>query len=95
MNAPQKLDPIQNFMPWENEEAKDMRRRLRLCRDLAAKRATYTTCDGARSLFWTANYAASEHIYASVPFDRLKDVRNTCLYLVMAANSFERWEAGQ
>ena len=97
MNAPTKLDAldaIETFMPWEPEDKKDMRRRLHKCRDIAAKRATYSECGAARALFWDANQAASEHLYApKASLERLKDVRDTCLRLFQAANAFERWEA--
>jgi hypothetical protein len=95
MNAPPKIDAMSAFMPWASEGEQDMRRRLRLCRELAAKRATYSKCDRARGLFWDANQAASEHTHAIVPLERLKDVRDACLRLFMAANAFERWEAGE
>ena len=94
MNAPIKLDALETFMPWEPEDKKDMRRRLHKCRDLAARRASHTECDTARALFWDANQAASEHLYApKASLERLKDVRDTCLRLFQVANAFERWEA--
>ena len=94
MNAPTKLDALETFMPWEPEDKKDMRRRLHKCRDLAARRATYSECGTARALFWDANQAASEHLYAAgASLERLKDVRDTCLRLFQVANAFERWEA--
>ena len=93
MNAPAKLDALETFMPWEPADKKDMRRRLHKCRDLAARRASHTECDTARALFWDANQAASEHLYApKASLERLKDVRDTCLRLFAVANAFERWE---
>ena len=95
MNAPAKLDALETFMPWEPEDKKEMRRRLHKCRDLAARRATYSECDVARDLFWYANQVASEHLYAAgASLDRLKDIRDACLRLFQVANAFERWEVG-
>ena len=94
MNAPAKLDALETFMLWEPEDKKDMRRRLHKCRDLAARRATYTECGTARDLFWYANQVTSEHLYAAgASLDRLKEVRDTCLRLFQVADAFERWEA--
>ncbi len=97
-NLPQsqlEIDPIGMMMPWLTPAEKDMRIRLRRCQTLGSSRATSTKCDRARALLWMAAQAAAEATFAPASISDLREVRNACLRLFLAADAFERIEAGE
>jgi|GEM_PF-3834359 len=83
------------LMPWVTPAEKDMRIRLRRCQTLGSSRATSTKCATARALLWMAAQKASEWTFAPGSISELREARNACLWVFMAANAFERIEAGE
>lgn len=86
------IDRVSVMMPWLGDEERNMRIRLDRCQSLGARRATTTSSDTARMLFWTAAQEASAWTFAPASLGDLTDVRNACLKLFCAANGFERVE---
>ena len=85
-------DAIRLLMPGITEDERQLRQALRNAQTWAASFAVRTASDNARSLLWLINDTASRWTFAPATVDDLTFIRQTCLYLRMAANHFDRLE---
>lgn len=83
--------PLATFMPWLEENERQLRRRILRCQQLSSTNATLVTDERARGIFWSACDIAAETAFAPVTGDRLRDVLATVTRMFMAANSIEGW----
>lgn len=91
VHAPVKPDPVAAFMPWVEEDERQLRRRVLKCQQISSTRATSATSDRARTLYWIACDIAAETAFAPAKPDHLKDVLATLARMFMAAGAIEGW----
>ncbi len=87
-------DAIRLLMPAIEEDERQLRQALRNAQTWAASFAARTPSESARSLLWLINATAARWTFAAATCESLTYVRQTCLYLRMAANHFDRLEGG-
>jgi hypothetical protein len=89
-----KLDPIDIFMPWADDEEKALRKRVRWTHHAAAARGDRSPSGEARTVFWLAAQTASGWTTARASKEQLWLVLHTCSQLLMAGNNYELLEGG-
>lgn len=86
-----KPDPVAAFMPWVEENERQLRRRVLRCQQTASTGAINCTSDRARTLYWIACDIAAETAFAPASQDHLRDVIANIARLFMAAGAIEQW----
>lgn len=91
VQTPVKPDPLASFMPWIEEDERQLRRRVLRCQQMSSSSARNATSDRARTIYWIACDIAAETAFAPATTDHLKDILATLARMFMAAGSIEGW----
>jgi hypothetical protein len=85
---------IAALMPWTGEEERWLRSRLLIAQQVGCTRALGAQSVTARGLFWLINETAAANVTAPATADELRELRQGLVFLITAANMFERREGG-
>jgi hypothetical protein len=88
-------DPIGLFIPGCRNDERHLRERLLKAREIASSRVVHLRSANARILTWLLLETVTEHLYAPVTEDELRDAADQCLRLFMCSQFAERLETGR
>jgi hypothetical protein len=89
----QRLDPIDVFAPWADDDEKALRRRIHRAQAAATTRASRSRHGRARQLYWWAATLAADWQFQRAPITDLSEILAGLARIFLTAGMIERLEA--